>query len=91
MFVPPPPTSDTCRADVTRCAGPTAVSQASTRSRRDRPSPRSRPSTSARAIPSNSEPIDPDVSHTTAISGTGRRSAGSTTEGTAGARRDGRR
>jgi hypothetical protein len=31
MLVPPPPTSCTWRAEVTRCAGPTAVSQASTR------------------------------------------------------------
>jgi hypothetical protein len=33
----------------------------------------------------------PEVSHTTATSGTGRRSAGSTTEPDTGARRDGRR
>jgi len=31
MSVPPPPISSTCRAEVTRRAGPTAVSQASTR------------------------------------------------------------
>jgi hypothetical protein len=91
MFVPPPPVSSTCQAELTRWAGPAAASQASTRSRRAIPSVRSSPSTSASAMPSRSSLMLPEVSQTTASSGTGLRSAGSTTPGTAPARLDGRR
>ena len=91
MSVPPPPVSVTCRAEVTRWACATAVSHASTRSRRARPSPRSSPDTSASTIASRSSVMLPDVSHTTAISGTGRRIAGSTTSPVTADRRDGLR
>ena len=91
MSVPPPPVSSTCRAEVTRWAGPAAASQARTRSWRITPSERSSPSTSARVMASSSSVMLPEVSQTTATSGTGWRSAGSTTSPTAAARRDGRR
>jgi hypothetical protein len=91
MSVPPPPTSCTWRAEVTRWAGATAVSQASTRTCRASPRARSRPSTSASAAASRASVMLPEVSHTTATSGTGRRNAGSTTGPDTAERRDGRR
>ena len=91
MSVPPPPISCTWRAELTRCAGATALSQASTRTCRASPSARSRPSTSASTIASRSSVMLPEVSQTTATSGTGRRSAGSTTGPATADRRDGRR
>ena len=92
MLVPPPPSSSTWRAEVTRWAVCTAASTASTRTAVEpTPTARSTPSTSASTRPRSDWLIEPEVSHTTATWGTGRRNDGSTTSPATVERRDGRR